>query len=85
MHMSPTAVLTLISAIMGAAGAFITARGTYGYETLSVGPFAEAVLPDNAGKSERNRRRETLQKTGLYFILVAFVLQGISAFVPSST
>ena len=82
--MTPLQSLTLVSAILGAAGSGVLFFNSYALEpsegAVWGGPDVDA---ENARIARRNASRVFLQRIGLGLILAAFVLQGLSAFAPS--
>lgn len=78
--MTALQVLTFFSAIFGAAGAVVLFFGSYALEPNAAFGFANP--PEQARVDARNSRRVLVQRIGLGLILMAFVLQGVSAFAP---
>jgi len=67
-------IVGIASALAGAIGSFLLYKGTFGFEAPS--PYASnKFLADMAA---RNRRRLILQRVGFAFLMLSFVLGGIS-------
>ena len=75
-------IATLISAGLGIAGTIAMLYGSLSMEPLSLGPFAEMALDWNAGVLARNQIRVRFQLFGLILLMLAFLTQGLSVFVP---
>jgi hypothetical protein len=68
--------LSAASAILGAAGTILIFRGSFTYES----PGGWMTPPLIGEMTQRNRRRQVLQRAGLTLLTLSFVLQGISLF-----
>jgi hypothetical protein len=70
-------VINLLAAASGAFGTLILFRGSFAYEAPAVwadDKFIEAM-------KARNHRRSVLQRVGLSFLMISFVLAGIGQLV----
>jgi hypothetical protein len=77
-------LLTFLSAVLGAFGSGLSFLGTYALEQAGAFGFA----PENwkeleAARKVRNRKRLLQQRIGFLLILLAFVLQGATIFIPT--
>ena len=71
-------IIQLAAAICGVIGTLLLYFGSFAYE-------APAAWVDDAfihATVKRNRRRQRLQRTGLSFLLVSFLLGGLGLFFP---
>jgi hypothetical protein len=71
--------LGIAAAIAGAIGTVLLYFGTFGFEAPAVWASKDFVDQMKA----RNRRRLFLQRVGLVFLMISFVLGGISVAVSS--
>jgi len=67
-------IIGVLSAISGAGGTFLLYKGSFAYEQFPYYTSRASV----AEASQRNRRRQRLQRAGLSLIMLSFVLAGIS-------
>jgi hypothetical protein len=82
MHLSCSQTSTLAAAVFGVAGTLFLFVGSYAPERPINTTFAEAFLAEKAIADAHNRRRMFLQLVGVALLMVSFVLQGVSVFVP---
>ena len=76
--MNITKILNIVSAVAGFVGTLLMSKGTFGF--VVAGAYMD-VAGDVATK-KANDRRACLQRLGLAFLAVSFLLQGISQFTP---
>jgi hypothetical protein len=72
-------ILNFVSAVSGMIGTLILFKGSFAFESFPF--YGDNEMIDAMAK--RNRRRSLMQRIGLLFILVSFMLQGISQFFPA--
>jgi hypothetical protein len=75
--MTVAKVIGLLSAAAGAVGTLLLFFGSFAYEQ----PPAYFTKEMADGLRERNRRRQRLRRVGLGFLMLSFVLGGISVIV----
>ena len=67
-------IIGIAAALAGALGTSLLYGGTFGFETF--GPYTNPKLV--AQMTARNRRRLRLQRVGLAFLMLSFLLGGVS-------
>jgi hypothetical protein len=67
-------IIGIAAAIAGAVGTALLYKGTFGFEMLSGYSNNEIVTQ----MAKRNQRRLLFQRAGLTFLMLSFVLGGIS-------
>jgi hypothetical protein len=72
--MTTTQIVGLLSAISGAVGTLFLLFGSFAYEQLS--PYVNSKIIGDMAR--RNRKRQLLQRIGLGFLMLSFVLAGFS-------
>jgi hypothetical protein len=74
-------LVTALSAAFGAGGSILILLGTYGFEPHEGAVWgSDAVTQANKEIDKRNKSRFTKQRAGIVLLLVAFLLQGLTAF-----
>ena len=76
--MSLLRILSIVAAVLGAAGTVWLARGSFAYEQLAVWADDEIIR----ALAARNARRQRQQQFGLGLLMASFVVQGVSAILP---
>lgn len=75
--MSASGLINLIAALFGVLGTILLFKGSFAFE--SIGSYANPVII--AQMNSRNRRRDLLQRLGLFSLLIGFSLQAVSQFL----
>jgi len=70
-------IVGLFSAALGAVGTLLLFFGSFAYEQPSV--YFNQEMVDALRK--RNKRRQRLQRAGLGFLMLSFILGGVSVIV----
>jgi hypothetical protein len=67
-------IVGLLSAVSGAVGTLFLFFGSFAYEQLS--PYVNSKIIDDIAR--RNRKRQFRQRIGLGFLMLSFILAGLS-------
>jgi hypothetical protein len=78
--LTPGRWINLVSAALGAIGAIVLFNGSFAYESFSPMHSRSQRTDTVKAQTERNRRRQSMQRIGLGLILASFVLQGVAQF-----
>jgi hypothetical protein len=75
--MTPSKIVSIVSALFGAIGTVLLFKGSYAFETPT------SWMSDEIEKAmqKRNAQRRLLQTLGLSSLLISFVLAGIAQFL----
>jgi hypothetical protein len=73
-------LINLAAAVLGAIGAIVLFNGSFVYESFSPMHSRRQRADTVKAQTERNRRRQIMQRIGLGLILASFVLQGAAQF-----
>lgn len=72
--------ITLVSAILGAAGTLVLFQGSHALEAVQGSFFGSTTTDADAEATRvRNIKRMRIQRIGLCLILLSFVVQGLGA------
>ena len=72
-------IVELAALLLGAAGTVFLFFGTYGLEPPFSAHWADDVI--DAEIEKRNRKRKYVQRAGLFFLLVSFLMQAAALYL----
>ena len=78
--MTPGRLINLAAAVLGAIGAIVLFNGSFAYESFPPWHSRSQRADTVKAQTERNRRRQIMQRVGLALILASFVMQGAAQF-----
>ncbi len=79
--MNLVTLLNVLAASNGMIGSILLYKGSFSFEAPAV--YADEKFLNDMAK--RNKRRQLIQRAGMIFLFIGFLLQCIAQFVPSQS